>query len=241
MKRRNENSKKHYANRNRRFKKRGSLLQGNSPLNESSKPFVSKDLSGNRSGLFSSFGYRRRQKTEAGSNQQYSESKGEDTSRKSSVKSQIVASTRKRIGQNTRSKSLIAAGLLFAMLTLAIFSIAPNATAGESPDTGLPTPTLQLAKEYIYAGSRMLAIEDYGVTPPPPTPTPTPTITPTPTPTETPTPTPTPTATPTPTPTATPTPTPTPCHAPPNAAAKCAQDGGFWDAATCTCLFEPGK
>lgn len=42
--------------------------------------------------------------------------------------------------------------------------------------SSLPTPTPQLSKKYIYAGSRMLAIEDYGIapTPPPPTPTPTP-------------------------------------------------------------------
>ncbi len=43
----------------------------------------------------------------------------------------------------------------------------------------LPTATLQLSKEYIYAGSRMLAVEDANApaatpTPPPPTPTPPP-------------------------------------------------------------------
>lgn len=52
-----------------------------------------------------------------------------------------------------------------------------------------PEGTLQLSKEYIYSGSRMVATEDYGVTNG--TPTPTPTVTPTPTPTTTITPTPT--------------------------------------------------
>ena len=54
-----------------------------------------------------------------------------------------------------------------------------------------PEGTIQLSKEYIYAGSRMLATEDYGIAPTNPTPTPseggggspTPTTTPTPTPT----------------------------------------------------------
>lgn len=56
-----------------------------------------------------------------------------------------------------------------------------------------PQAAPQLSKKYIYAGSRMLAVEDYGVapTPPPPTPTPTPGAgggsTPTPTPTPPPT------------------------------------------------------
>lgn len=66
-----------------------------------------------------------------------------------------------------------------------------------SPNTATTTNTLQLSKEYIYAGSRMLAVEDYGIASIP-TITPTPTVTPTPT--ETPAPTPTPTETPTPTP-----------------------------------------
>lgn len=54
------------------------------------------------------------------------------------------------------------------------------------------TATPQLSKEYIYAGSRMLAIEDYQSSGSTPTPTPTMTPTATPTPGVTPTPTPTP-------------------------------------------------
>lgn len=78
----------------------------------------------------------------------------------------------KGLYQNNRLTNLTAAGLLLATLAAAIISTTPKARAEESP---LPTPTLQLAKEYIYAGSRMLAIEDYGITPSPsPTPTPTP-------------------------------------------------------------------
>ena len=62
-------------------------------------------------------------------------------------------------------------------------------------ETKFPQAAPQLSKEYIYAGSRLLAIEEAGGGA---TPTPTPTATPTPTP---PPPTPTPTGTPTPTPT----------------------------------------
>lgn len=36
----------------------------------------------------------------------------------------------------------------------------------------MPSGTLQLSKEYVYAGSRMLATEDYGIAQPNPTPTP---------------------------------------------------------------------
>lgn len=60
----------------------------------------------------------------------------------------------------------------------------------------LPTGTLQLSKEYIYAGSRMLATEDYGIATANPTPTPSTGGGPTPTPNESPTPTLTPTPTP---------------------------------------------
>lgn len=69
-----------------------------------------------------------------------------------------------------------------------------NETASLNPPTGTP----QLSKEYIYAGSRMLATEDYGIAPANPTPTPLEGggTTPTPTPTATPTPTLTPTPTP---------------------------------------------
>ena len=51
---------------------------------------------------------------------------------------------------------------------------------GDSLNESLNPPegTLQLSKEYIYAGSRMLATEDYGVTNGTPTPTATPTPTP---------------------------------------------------------------
>ena len=73
-------------------------------------------------------------------------------------------------------------------------------------ETKSPQAAPQLSKEYIYAGSRLLAIEEAGGGA-----TPTPTLTPTPTPTPTATPTPSPTPPPpTPTPTGTPTPTPTP-------------------------------
>ena len=111
--------------------------------------------------------------------------------------------------KSPRLSGAMAGILLLAMLTTSIIFSVSMAKA-ENPNQ--PTPTLQLAKEYIYAGSRMLAIEDYGITATPsPTATPAPTETPTPTATPTPseTPTPTPTATPTPTPTATPTPDPT--------------------------------
>lgn len=43
-----------------------------------------------------------------------------------------------------------------------------TSTEGISPQTGTP----QLSKEYVYAGSRMLATEDYGISVPNPTPTP---------------------------------------------------------------------
>lgn len=69
-----------------------------------------------------------------------------------------------------------------------------NSSETYQPQTGTP----QLSKEYVYAGSRMLATEDYGIVAP--NPTPTPLVegggsggngTPTPTPTATPTPDPT--------------------------------------------------
>lgn len=127
----------------------------------------------------------------------------------SGLKTQPIATDKtarrfKSFWNNPKTSGTVAAILLCAMLATAIFTTIPQARAEEQ---NLPTPTWQIAKEYIYAGSRMLAIEDYGITLTP-TPTPTPTATPTPTPTETPTPTPTPT--PTATPTVTPTPTPTP-------------------------------
>lgn len=78
-----------------------------------------------------------------------------------------------------------------------------------------------LSKEYIYAGDRMLAVEDYAQ--------PTPTVTPTPTPGSA-----TPTPTPTPTPTATPTPPP-PCNPPWSQVRACEQNGGVWDYVTCQC------
>lgn len=73
-------------------------------------------------------------------------------------------------------------------------------SATTSQPTNPLTGPLQLSKEYVYAGSRTLSVEDYGVVPanPSPTPatasggggnpTPTPTVTLTPTPTPTPTP-----------------------------------------------------
>lgn len=101
-----------------------------------------------------------------------------------------------------------------------------------------PTGTLQISKEYIYAGGRMLATEDYGVAQVNPTPTPIPppegsTPTPTPTPTQTPTP------TPTPTPTQTPTPTPTPvaCYSIKIKEQNCLNQGGVFNVATCQCEY----
>lgn len=41
-----------------------------------------------------------------------------------------------------------------------------------SAETNQPQSTPQLSKEYVYAGSRILATEDYGIAPPNPTPTP---------------------------------------------------------------------
>lgn len=121
----------------------------------------------------------------------------------------ILSST--RWYNNARITGAVAAVLLFAMLAAAIIPTSLSVRAEEQSELTAHDPTMQLAKEYIYAGSRMLAVEDYGITPII-TPSPTPTLTPTPTvtPTETPTPTPTPTETPTPTPTPTATPTPTP-------------------------------
>lgn len=142
--------------------------------------------------------------------------------------------------RSPRISGAIAGILLFAILVTGIISAIPNARAEENAAL---TPSWQLAKEYIYAGGRMLAIEDYGVSNSTPTPTPTPTPeetpTPTPTPTETPTPTPTPTATPTPTPTATPTPTPTPptCYVPQKIIRECEDNGGLWNRETCECEF----
>lgn len=93
-----------------------------------------------------------------------------------------------------RTSGTIAAVLLFVMLIAAIIPANLKVQAEESEIASL-NPSMQLAKEYIYAGSRMLAIEDYGLSlGSTPTPTPTP-ETPTPTP-ETPTPTPTPTPAP---------------------------------------------
>jgi hypothetical protein len=46
-----------------------------------------------------------------------------------------------------------------------------SATPTPTP-TPTGTPTLKLSKEYIYSGSRQLAVEDYGVAQPNPTPTP---------------------------------------------------------------------
>ena len=92
-----------------------------------------------------------------------------------------------------RLSGLIAAVLLLAMLFTAALSSVGTARGVEEPtELAAQTGNLQLAKEYIYAGSRMLVIEDYGINSaatPTPTPTATPTVTPTPTP---PTPTPTP-------------------------------------------------
>lgn len=89
--------------------------------------------------------------------------------------------------RSPRISGAIAGILLFAILVTGMISAIPNARAEENAAL---TPSWQLAKEYIYAGGRMLAIEDYGVSNSTPTPTPTPTETPTPTPEETPTPTP---------------------------------------------------
>ena len=50
----------------------------------------------------------------------------------------------------------------------AVGIIKPPPPAPIPPQSGTP----QLSKEYIYAGSRMLATEDYGVAPANPTPTP---------------------------------------------------------------------
>lgn len=94
-----------------------------------------------------------------------------------------------RWANNPRIAGAVAAILLFVMLAAAIIPTSLNVRAEEQAETAALNPTMQLAKEYIYAGSRMLAIEDYGLSGGS---TPTPTITPTPTPTETPTPTPTP-------------------------------------------------
>lgn len=53
---------------------------------------------------------------------------------------------------------IVLAGLIGSM------PVAPKAEA--------QAPTPQIAKEYIHAGSRTLAVEDYGITPANPTPTP---------------------------------------------------------------------
>lgn len=92
---------------------------------------------------------------------------------------------------NPHVSGLVAAVLLLAMLVTAALSSVGTARAGEEPIelAAAQTGSLKLAKEYVYAGSRMLAIEDYGIgSTPTPSPTSTPTATPTP-----PTPTPTPT------------------------------------------------
>ena len=94
-------------------------------------------------------------------------------------------------GNQNRSagkSGLIAAILLLAMLVTAALSSVYDAKANdESAEIAASqTSSLQLAKEYIYAGSRMLAIEDYGLgsgSTPTPSPTPAPTATPTTTPT----------------------------------------------------------
>ena len=114
---------------------------------------------------------------------------------------------------NPRMTGAVAAVLLFAALAVAIIPASLSVRAEEQTELAALNPTRQLAKEYIYAGSRMLAIEDYGITPVV-TPTATPSVTPTAMPTETPTATPTPTETPTPTPTPTATPTATPTPTP---------------------------
>jgi hypothetical protein len=109
--------------------------------------------------------------------------------------------TTNRWYNSPRITGAVAAVLLFATLAIAIIPTSLSVRAEEQTEVAALDPVRQLAKEYIYAGSRMLAIEDYGITP---------VVTPTGTPTITPTVTPTPTETPTPTPTATPTATPTP-------------------------------
>lgn len=77
-----------------------------------------------------------------------------------------------------------------------------------------------LSKEYIYAGDRMLAIEDYAQ--------PTPTITPTPTPGGG--------GGGTPTPTPTPSPSPTGCTSNPLHVSQCEIRGqGTWNYTTCSC------
>lgn len=90
---------------------------------------------------------------------------------------------------NPRTSGIVAAILLLAMLVTAALSSARSVRADDEPAESLnvyaaepaaQTATLKLAKEYIYAGSRMLAIEDYGLSNSTPTPTPTPTATPTP-------------------------------------------------------------
>lgn len=58
-----------------------------------------------------------------------------------------------------------------------ISDLIKNLNSKEKPVTvakPLPTPTgtLQLSKEHVYAGSRMVTTEDYGLMPPNPTPTP---------------------------------------------------------------------
>jgi type II secretory pathway pseudopilin PulG len=85
-----------------------------------------------------------------------------------------------------RGAGLVAAILILAMLATAAISSVRSARAEVEEEpveiAAAQTGSLQLSKEYIYAGSRMLAIEDYGISS---SPTPTPTITPTPTPTPT--------------------------------------------------------
>lgn len=82
--------------------------------------------------------------------------------------------------RSPRVSGAIAGILLCVMLITGIISAIPKAQAEENT---VLTPTWQLAKEYIYAGGRMLAIEDYGISSTEtPTPTPTPEETPTPTP-----------------------------------------------------------
>lgn len=91
------------------------------------------------------------------------------------VKTETAGSTAPdRWYNNPRLTGAVAAVLLFATLIAAIIPTSLNARAEEKSETAALNPTMQLAKEYIYAGSRMLAIEDYGVSGSNPNPTPTP-------------------------------------------------------------------
>ncbi len=74
-----------------------------------------------------------------------------------------------------RVTGLVAVWLLLAMfVTAAISSVGSAKTDEETIESAAAqTGGLQPAKEYVYAGSRMLAVEDYGLSSSPPTPTPT--------------------------------------------------------------------